>query len=106
MDMPESVKAYFDADKGKDPDLLAKVFSPEAVVHDEGKRHQGSSAIRKWWLVAKAKYDHVAEPFETERNGDEISVRAKVSGQFPNSPVTLNYVFLIKGGKVVEMGVK
>ncbi|MCC9621473.1 nuclear transport factor 2 family protein [Thalassospira sp. MA62] len=106
MDMPISINAYFDADKGKDPDLLTQAFSNDAIVHDEGKRHVGTDEIRKWWLAAKAKYDHTAEPLETKRDGDEITIRAKVSGRFPNSPVTLTYLFRLQDGKIVEMGVK
>ncbi|KXJ59029.1 MAG: ketosteroid isomerase [Thalassospira sp. Nap_22] len=106
MDMIASVKAYFDADRAQDPDLLTKVFTADAIVHDEGERHLGTSEIQRWWLAAKAKYNHVAEPLETETTGDKVMVRAKVSGNFPNSPVTLNYVFRIKDGKIAEMGVK
>jgi hypothetical protein len=46
MQLPSGVKAYFEADKGDDADALAQVFSGEAVVEDEGARHEGVDAIR------------------------------------------------------------
>ena len=106
MDMPEILGAYFAADKGKDASILTSVFANDAVVHDEGQKHVGAKAIRDWWLAAKAKYNHVAEPIDAHQTGNEIIVRAKVSGQFPNSPIELRYFFVIKEGKVAEMGVK
>ncbi|MFV1850326.1 MAG: nuclear transport factor 2 family protein [Thalassospira sp.] len=106
MDMPEILSAYFAADKGKDPSVLSNVFASDAIVHDEGQDHVGADAIRDWWLAAKAKYNHVAEPIDVHQAGDETVVRAKVSGQFPNSPIELRYFFVIKEGKVAEMGVK
>lgn len=106
MDMPDIVKAYFDADRRNDPDALAAVFSADAVVEDEGARHEGVGAIRDWWVTAKERFHHVAEPIETRGTGDEVSVRATVTGQFPNSPVTLEFSFTIKNDKVVALEIR
>lgn len=106
MDMPNSVKAYFDADRGNDPNVLGNVFSADAVVEDEGARHEGISAIRAWWVAAKEKFSHVAEPIETTAMGDTVSVRAKVTGQFPNSPVTLEFSFITKDDKIVALRIR
>lgn len=103
MDMPGVVKAYFDADKRNDPDALAAVFSADAVVKDEGTRHQGVGAIRNWWMAAKQKYHHVAEPIETAGADDKVSVHATVTGEFPNSPATLDFSFTVKNGKIVGL---
>lgn len=106
MDMPDAVKAYFDADRANDPRALTEAFSADAVVEDEGARHVGISAIRIWWAIAKEKFHHLAEPIETTTNGDNVSVRATVSGQFPNSPVTLEFSFTIKHGKIVALRIQ
>jgi hypothetical protein len=103
MQLPSNVKAYFDADKADDADALARIFSGEAVVEDEGARHKGIDAIRAWWLAAKRKYHHVAEPIESRGAGNEVSVRAKVSGQFPNSPATLEFLFTVDKGQIVAL---
>ncbi|MFD2030991.1 nuclear transport factor 2 family protein [Ancylobacter dichloromethanicus] len=55
MNMPEIVKAYFDADIRNDADALVATFAAEGVVKDEGALHQGRRAIRDWWLAAKEK---------------------------------------------------
>jgi len=103
MHIPSVVKAYFEADRGENADALAQVFSGEAVVEDEGARHEGVDAICAWWLAAKRKYHHVAEPIESSGAGNEISVLAKVSGQFPNSPATLEFLFTVEQGEIVAL---
>ncbi|ESJ12472.1 hypothetical protein B551_0214500 [Cupriavidus sp. HPC(L)] len=105
MDIPTVVDAYFEADKGDDADALVSLFLPNAGVNDESARHQGREAIRAWWQAAKEKYRHVAEPVEAAGNDTEVRVRARVSGQFPNSPVTLQFVFTIEKGKIAELSI-
>jgi ketosteroid isomerase-like protein len=103
MDLPAVAKAYFEADRHNDLNALEAVFSDNASVMDEGTRHEGGAAIRQWWTAAKAKYHHVAIPTETVIAGEEILVRATVTGRFPNSPATLNYAFTVKHGKIINL---
>jgi hypothetical protein len=103
MEMPDVVKAYFDAERLADPDALSAVFAADAVVRDEGVRHEGVPAIRSWWLAAKAKYQHVASPIEMAGTGDVISVCAIVTGKFPNSPAALNFLFTLQNRNIVEL---
>jgi ketosteroid isomerase-like protein len=106
MEMPGIVNMYFEADRRKDADALSDTFAAEAVVTDEGTRHQGVTAIREWWMAAKKGAQYVAEPVESTADGDKALVRARVSGQFPGSPVTLAYAFKIKDGKIVSLEIQ
>lgn len=103
MDMPKAVETYFTAEKHADPEMLAEAFTAGAVVEDEGSRHQGRDAIRAWWLAAKAKYRHCAEPLETTRAGQDIVVRAEVSGDFPNSPAILRFAFTLDRDAIARL---
>lgn len=103
MNMPDIVKAYFDADRGHGPDALAELFATDAVVGDDGDRHEGIDAILAWWTAAKAKYNHVAEPLEATCAGETVVVHATVTGQFPSSPTVLEYTFAIKDDKIVAL---
>ncbi|GLK71749.1 nuclear transport factor 2 family protein [Ancylobacter dichloromethanicus] len=103
MNMPEIVKAYFDADIRNDADALVATFAAEGVVKDEGALHQGRRAIRDWWLAAKEKAHHVTTPVELTGSGDKVSVRALVSGDFSNSPATLDFAFTIEQGRIVGL---
>ena len=102
MKLHPSIRAYFDA-AGATP-LAA--FTPDAIVADEGHRHIGHAAIDTWWRDVNAKYQAVAEPLEVITKGDAHQVRAKVTGQFPGSPITLTFAFRIKDERiaVLEIG--
>ena len=104
--MPDIVKDYFEADRRNDPDALAALFSADAVVEDERALHEGVHAIREWWTAAKKQTHHVNEPIETTTTGNKTSVRAIVSGEFPNSPVKLDFHFTLGNNKIVALEIR
>ncbi|MCH7335757.1 nuclear transport factor 2 family protein [Acinetobacter sp. NIPH 2699] len=102
-DIPEVVSAYFDADQAHDIEALNQIFSDVATVEDENIQHNGIVEIRTWWFAVKEKYQHFLKPLEVS-NTDHIStVLTQVSGNFPNSPVTLKFQFTLENGKVVKL---
>lgn len=103
MNLPDSVRAYFDADQSSDAETLVGAFSETAVVHDEGATHQGLEAIRRWWLDAKQKYGHTAQPVSATGDDGGLSVLATVSGNFPNSPAQLRFRFVLEQGKIAQL---
>jgi len=106
MNMPPIVEAYFEADRRNELDAMAKAFSVDAIVRDEAVIHKGIAAIRDWWSAAKAKYNHVAQPLEVAHAGEQIVVRAEVTGDFPNSPVTLDFFFTVEDGKIIALEIR
>ncbi|SUB00349.1 SnoaL-like domain [Pannonibacter phragmitetus] len=103
MEMPGIVKAFFDADSRNDAEALSNAFAADAVVQDEGAHHKGRTAIRSWWSAAKAASQFVAEPFEAKSGDGKAFVRAKVSGDFPGSPLTLSYAFTLWDGEIAAL---
>lgn len=101
--MPKPVAAYFAAERNDDADALAQCFVEDGVVRDEGAIIRGVAAIRQWSAAAKQKYHHTVEPLEAVERDDKIVVSGKVSGDFPNSPVTLEHIFELKGEKIASL---
>jgi hypothetical protein len=99
MKLNSSIRAYFDAHGA--PPLHA--FTDDAVVADEGHRHVGHAAIDAWWRDVTAKYQAVAEPLEVNTKNDVHEVRAKVTGEFPGSPITLTFAFRMKGDRIAAL---
>src|SRR5260221_559151 len=64
--LPEPIAAYFAADR-LDAEAVARCFTNDAVVKDEGETHAGLAAIRRWKTEAAAKYTYTSEPFLIER---------------------------------------
>ena len=103
MQLPRPVQTYFTAVAPQDGDALAAAFAPDAIVHDEGLDHCGPHAIREWWLAAKAKYRHNAEPIDIAQMGGKAIVRAAVTGDFPGSPAVLSFTFGLAGEHIADL---
>lgn len=99
VDLPPAIAAYFRADRD-DPAALARCFTPEGVVKDEGRVHRGPEAIAAWKKHASAAYDYTSEPIGVEPDGERFIVTAHVVGTFPGSPVDLRYAFTLEGARI------
>ena len=103
MKLPEPIEIYVRAENDGNVDAIDICFSPDATVRDEGHVYEGLSAIKKWKAASKEKYNHTMEPLEAvERDGRTI-VASKVTGNFPGSPITINFSFLLEGGKILAL---
>lgn len=98
--LPKSIESYFSADNGP---AIANCFTADAVVIDEKRTYQGRAAIVRWKAEASAKYDYVSEPFAIAEDGDRIVVTARVTGNFPGSPVDLRYAFTIETDLIARL---
>lgn len=103
VDMPKPVADYFAAEIGNDQEALAQCFAEQALVQDEGQTIHGVAAIKQWMAAAKTKYQHTTEPLSVVRRGGKIIVTAKVSGNFPNSPVQLDHIFGLQDDKIISL---
>lgn len=104
--LPQAIASYYAAERAGDMERLADCFTADGTVHDEARTHRGREAIASWMADAKRKYRHDTEVLDV-REGDGVHVvSVRVSGQFPNSPVTLENRFRLDGGAIrsLEIG--
>lgn len=104
LDLPEPIAAYFEADR-KNGKAVARCFTKDGVVLDEGKTHSGPAAIEAWKDETSARYSYVAKPRTLESKGRGYLVTSEVSGSFPGSPVDLRYTFILERGKIASLEV-
>lgn len=103
--LPEAVTQYFDASNRFDAESAAACFTPEAIVRDEGKAHVGRDEIRNWVSHASKEYQPQASVVSAQQNGDKLAVAVSVTGQFPGSPVELDFDFSLRDEKIAELTV-
>jgi len=97
------VAAYFAAENSDDTEALLQCFAEHAVVRDEGRTIEGRAAIKQWNVETKKKYSHTVQPIDVvERDGKTVVI-GKVSGNFPNSPATLEHIFGLEGEKIASL---
>lgn len=100
--LPEPIAAYFAADQ-QNPDALARCFTRQAVVKDEGHTHTGVAAIKAWKAAASAQYSYTTQPFALQQEQGFQVVRSHVAGNFPGSPVDLRYRFRLERGLIASL---
>jgi hypothetical protein len=102
FNLPEPIAAYFDADT-RDSDAVARCFTNDAEVLDEGETHKGPAAIKAWKTATASRFSYIAEPFALTKNDRKYVVTSRVTGDFPGSPVDLRYVFVLERGKIASL---
>jgi SnoaL-like domain len=100
--LPPPIAAYFAADV-VDANGVSQCFTENAIVVDERREHQGRHAIARWKAEATAKYHYTSEPLTVDISGSEVTVLARVTGDFPGSPVELQYCFALEGEKIARL---
>ena len=91
MNLPKVIEGLVAAQNNFDSVAYAECFSETAVVFDEGKTHKGRKEIEEWIDEANKKYRAVMKPVAFEEKEKESLLKAKVSGDFPGSPIVMTY---------------
>ena len=101
--LPQSVVNYLAAVKAKDAEGLARSFTDNALVHDEGRYYKGLDAITAWVNETQTKYKYEIEPLHASANGNSVKLLARLTGNFPGSPVYLNFSFRLASDKIASL---
>ena len=102
LDLPAPVAAYVAADT-TGAEAVAQCFTQGAVVIDERQEHRGRTAIARWKAEASAKFRYTVERLGAHVSGDQTTVTGRVTGDFPGSPVELQYHFTVEGDKIARL---
>jgi hypothetical protein len=102
IDLPNPVAAYFAADT-TGAEAVARCFTDGALVIDERQEYRGRAAIGRWKAQASAKSHNTTRPLAFHVSGGEITVTGRVTGNFPGSPVELQYRFTLEGDKIARL---
>lgn len=70
---------------------------------DEHREHRGRTAITRWKTEASAKYHYTSTPMAVAVTGSEVMVTARLTGDFPGSPIDLQYRFVLEDDKIARL---
>ena len=101
--LPPPVDLYVKIENSGDVEALSECFASNATVHDEGHAYDGLAAIKEWKADTKKKYNHTVVPLEVVDRDGKTVLKAKLTGNFPGSPVTLEFSFVLESGKIVSL---
>jgi len=102
INLPEPIAAYFAAEK-LNGEAVARCFTNRAIVKDDGHTYTGLTAIKRWKADAAAKFQYAIEPLSSEQQNGTTVVMSRLTGNFPGSPVTLQFLFRLERGKIASL---
>jgi ketosteroid isomerase-like protein len=102
IDLPAPVAAYFAADT-TGAEAVAQCFTDGAVVVDERQKCEGRTAIARWKFETATKFRYTVERLGVHVSGNQTTVTGRVTGDFPGSPVELQYHFTLEGDRIARL---
>src|SRR5437879_4458618 len=106
VDLPAPISIYIAAENRGDTEALAKCFAENAIVRDEGQTIEGLAAIKQWKAETKKKYQHTIEPLASAQKDGKTIVTNRLTGNFPGSPIELEFVFTLDGNKIASLEIR
>src|SRR5882724_8507336 len=103
--LPAAVTRYLEAANRFDATAAADCFTADASIHDENHDYAGRDAVRAWVAETSRKYRPAFTVMRASVNGDDVSLAVAVAGQFPGSPVTLDYALRLRDGKISALDI-
>jgi ketosteroid isomerase-like protein len=106
LDLPIPIAIYIVAENGGDTEALAQCFAEDAVVRDEGQTIEGLAAIKQWKAETRKKYQHTIQPLASVQKDGKTIVTNRLTGNFPGSPVELEFVFTLEANKIASLEIR
>jgi ketosteroid isomerase-like protein len=106
MKLPLLVTDFVKAQNSRDSDAVVACFAEDAIVQDEGREMRGLPAIKEWSDRGFQRFQFDIAPAGVAETGEKIVLTSTVTGNFPGSPVTLNFNFVIKGDRIAALSIQ
>jgi len=104
--LPKPIAVYVSAENTGDTNLFDQCFADSATVRDENDTHEGLDAIKKWKAETKRKYQHTIDPLSVVEKDGAFVVTNRLTGNFPGSPIELEFVFTIRNDKIISLEIR
>ena len=101
--LPKPIELFMSSENTHEPDAVADCFAPDATVRDEGRTRAGLNEIAAWRRQTQAKYHHTVTPVAVTQRAGKTIVTTEMTGNFPGSPVTVDFVFQLKGDRITSL---
>lgn len=104
--LPAAVTGYLEAANRFAAEAAADCFTADASVHDENHDYVGRDAIRGWIETTSRRYQPAFTVMRAATRGDDVDLAVAVSGQFPGSPVTLDFHLQLRAGQISTLTIE
>jgi ketosteroid isomerase-like protein len=101
----DAIERFVQAKSDEDVEAAAACFDEDAVVVDDGRRHEGLAAVRAWLEEVSTTFELAYELLGVERDGPVAVARVHVAGDFPGSPITFRYDAEVAGDRITRLSI-
>lgn len=106
-DLPAVITRYLDAQRSRTAGAVADVFTPDAVVVDDGRTYATTGEITDWLASAATEYTYTTTLTAARRDGDAHYVVVNhLEGDFPGGQVDLNFRFTLRDGRISALTIE
>jgi hypothetical protein len=106
IEFPAPIAIYFAAENQGHTEIVSQCFAEDAVVRDENQTIEGLAAIKRWNAETRKKYQHTIEPLASAQKDGTTIVTNRLTGNFPGSPIELEFVFTLAGDKIASLEIR
>jgi hypothetical protein len=103
IQLPPPIALYVQLENVGDTAALSACFAPHAIVRDEGRIYEGLAAITAWKAETKQQYHHTITPLAVTPQQGKTVLTATLTGDFPGSPITVHFDFVLEAGKILAL---
>ena len=103
IQLPPPIALYVQLENAGDTVTLSACFAPNAMVRDADHTYEGLAAITAWKAETTHKYHQTITPLAVIQQQDQTILKASLTGNFPGSPVTLSFDFVVEAGKILSL---
>jgi ketosteroid isomerase-like protein len=104
--LPAVVQHYFGASNRRDVAATVECFTGDATVNDQFGSHLGRASIQRWIEETTRKYAPTLLPLKATATAADLAVIVSVSGDFPGSPVQLNFHFRFRRRQIAALAIE
>lgn len=98
--LPKPITEYIEANARLDVDGMLKPFAANALVLDNGARHQGHAELRILLEEAVVAARAIFTPDTVRHEKGQIVLEGPAHGDFPGSPLRFTYRFSLENDAI------
>lgn len=98
--LPKPIADYVEANVRLDTDGMLKPFAADAIVVDDGGRHQGHTELRTWLEQATIAARAVFTPDTVRQESGQVVVEGLTHGDFKGSPIRFTMRFTLENDAI------
>lgn len=103
--LPKPIAAYAEANARLDVDGMLKPFAADAVLLDNGRRHEGHAQLRTLFEDEVVAVRAIFTPDAVRQEDGQVVVEGLAHGDFKGSPIRFTYRFTLEADAIKELGV-